>query len=168
MIDMDPGMVLAGVGLDFRRHDYINRVVVQELAHTIVRELQPRYGYCTGSISGWNGAWVEALISNAIPYSMVLPYRNIGTKWFHGSKAKLDTLISTADKVVYIADNYYQDVYHNRDTYLASTVKGVVVLDRPSLSGNRVATLAKELGIPVLDLWDRYNHTLLDNQEDNV
>jgi hypothetical protein len=87
MTDMRQGLILAEVGLDFRRHDFINREVVQELAQAVVRGLQPRYGYCTGSISGWNRAWVEALISNAVPYSIILPYRTIGIRWFYGSKA---------------------------------------------------------------------------------
>lgn len=157
--DIQQGMVLASTGLDFRRHDYINREVVQELAHIVVRELQPRYAYCTG-IHGWNGAWVAAIEKEGIPYCMVLPYRSIGTNWFHGDKSELDAAISNAENVVYMSDRYTDTVYENRDRYLVSHVEGVVTLTRPLIASNRVSTLAIELGLPVLELWGKYINLL--------
>ncbi len=162
MTDMRQGLILAGTGLDFRGRDYINREVVQQLAYTVVEELQPCYGYCTG-ICGWNGAWGRALIDKGIPYTMVLPYLTMGTNWYQGSRAELYMYTSYAQEVVYMADSYYQEVYQDRDKYLVLRVEGVVALDRPLIKVSRVVTLAKELGIPVLDLWHRYNHTVLDD-----
>lgn len=155
------GMVLAGTGLDFRRHDYIDREAVERLAHIVVGELQPCYGYCTG-IHGWNGAWAEALITAKVPYCAVLPYRSMGTNWFRGDRDKLSILTHNAEEVVYISDRYYQDVYADRAKYLVEHVEGVVALDRLLIEESRVVTLARGLGLPVLNLWHRYNHLLLD------
>lgn len=159
------GMVLASTGLDFRRRDYIDREAVQKLAHEVVQELQPRYAYCTG-IFGWNGAWVKALLEARIPYCMVLPYRSVGTKWFHGSKAELDTATSNAESVVYISDKYTDTVYADRDGYLVSRAEGVVTFTRPLIANNRVSTMAIELGLPVLELWGTYINLL--DQEGKV
>lgn len=162
-------MVLAGTGLSQRRGDSIRQVELCRLARTVVKELEPRYGYCTATFwYGWDHAWGAALMEAHVPYSIVLPYRAIGSKWHPTDRDILNTTIANADDVIYISDHYRDKVYADRDYYLASRVEGVVLLDRPWVTRNRVATLAREMGIPILDLWYRYSHALLDNEEGTI
>ncbi|WOL31376.1 hypothetical protein [Microcoleus phage My-WqHQDG] len=157
MTDMRQGMILASAGLSLRRDDSIKQVELYQLACAVVEELVPRYGYCTANFwYGWDYAWCVALMEAHVPYSIVLPYRAIGTKWHPSDKDKLNTLIASAHDVIYISDNYRDKVYDYRDDYLAEHAEGVVNLVRPPFTYTRVCTKAICMGKPIFRLWDRF------------
>ncbi len=179
MTYMERGLILAAVGTRHLRDDAINYEVALELAHTLIKELRPQYAFCTG-ISGWDGVWGAALMNTSVPYCMLLPYRSIGTDWYSGNRALLDTYISNAERVVYTSYNYTPTVYGDTTRYLLSNVEGLVALQRPLVgtykaksctdktsSSDRVIAMATELDIPVKEVWKQYTR-ILDKQEEET
>ncbi|WOL31375.1 hypothetical protein [Microcoleus phage My-WqHQDG] len=188
MTDMRRGLILAAVGTKHLRDDAINQEVALELAHTLIKELRPRYAFCTG-VSGWDGVWGAALMNSKVPYCMLLPYRNIGIDWYSGNRALLDTYISNAERVEYTNYNYTPTVYGDTTRYLLSNVEGLVTLQRPQArhapwralagtykaesctdktsSSDRVIAMATDLDIPVKEVWKQYTR-ILDKQEEET
>ena len=158
---MKQGMTLAGTGhRPLRLGGYDDSITnkLALLASTVIGRLQPSHGYCGGAL-GWDMAWGEALLNAGIPYTMALPFPDMGSRWFHKDRVRLQRLIHNSTEVQYLSDRYSKSAYILRDRYMVDNAEGLVCLLDPNAIGSGTHTTykyAEGLRRPILQLWNEY------------
>jgi uncharacterized phage-like protein YoqJ len=158
---MDTGLILAGTG--HRPHNLggYNEGTYKKLgtlASLVIVQLEPVYTYCGGAL-GWDMYWGHALLSIGVPYTLALPFPDMGSKWNPKDRHNLEVLKEGADRVHYASDKYSKGAYILRDRYMVDNSQGLVSLLKPGLedSGTYTTTqYAIDHNKPVLQLWELF------------
>lgn len=159
--DMKKGLVLAGTGHRPHHLGGYNEGTYKKLgtlASLVITQLEPTYGFCGGAL-GWDMYWGHALLSIGVPYTLALPFPDMGARWNPKDRANLEVLKGGAQEVWYASYSYSKGAYIQRDRYMVDNSQGLVSLLKPGLVDSGTYTTT-EYAIghqkPVLQLWELF------------
>ncbi|WP_040198378.1 SLOG family protein [Candidatus Soleaferrea massiliensis] len=85
---------------------------------------------------------------------LVLPCRDQTQRWNQKDKQIYDAILSRADKVVYLADQYYRGCMHQRNRYLVDHSGHCICYLRRDMGGTAYTVrYAKSKGVHVINLF---------------
>ena len=160
--DMKKGLVLAGTG--HRPHNLggYNEGTYKKLgtlASLVIVQLEPVYAYCGGAL-GWDMYWGHALLSIGVPYTLALPFPDMGSNWCDPKdRDNLEALKEGAQDVWYASSSYSKGAYIQRDRHMVDNSEGLVSLLKPGLEDSGTYTTCQyaiDHNKPVLQLWEPF------------
>ena len=89
----------------------------------------------------------------AVKLIMVLPCRNQSAKWTDKDKSAYDKLLTAADKIIYVSDNYYDGCMKQRNIRLLEDSSYCIAYLKNDKSGTgQTVRMAYERGLAVYNL----------------
>tara|TARA_Y100000310_G_scaffold122960_1_gene121714 strand:+ start:530 stop:1006 length:477 start_codon:yes stop_codon:yes gene_type:complete len=154
-------MIVAGTGhrpnkLGGYGDDIYQKLVT--LAMTYLEETRPKR-VISGMALGWDQALAEAAVNRNIKFTAAIPFEGQENKWYPSSVVNYNKLLGLADRIYIVSEGGYS-VYKLflRNEWMVNNADRVVALWNGT-SGGTTGTIsyAKQVGIPIDNLWDKWN-----------
>jgi uncharacterized phage-like protein YoqJ len=134
----------------------------QSLQAAIIEHYQRGIHNCIcGMALGFDMMVADMVLSlkSRLPYihlTAVVPFRNQSEKWSDKQKAKYNYLLSHADRIIILSEQYYKGCLLRRNDYMVNNSCGVITYYNGERKGGTFYTYMKamSLNIPIVNIID--------------
>ena len=110
----------------------------------------------SGGAIGFDTWLAQEALNLDIPVEIYSPFKGQGTKWPKATREEYSRILECARKVYYTSDEYYQQVFFDRDADLIKNADTVVSLLNPEAKKGgtfHTVNLAKKANKKIINVW---------------
>lgn len=145
-------------------HGITARRALGAFAAEQLRLLAPDY-VITGMALGWDQAIAAGCVLLGIPFTAAVPFEGQERRWPPEAQERYHRLLSFAGQRVVVCDEFTPAVraLQKRNEWMVDHAEEVIALWDGSFGGtHNCITYARKKGVPVTNLWDRWQPELRD------
>jgi uncharacterized phage-like protein YoqJ len=153
-------MIVAGTGHRPPKlggyHDWIFQGLII-LAEDFLKIKEPKE-VISGMALGWDQALAQAAINLGISLTCALPFDGMEERWYDEAKARFTNICMKADRIEVLSKEYHGGTYQIRNEWMVDNSDLVVALWDGSSGGTfNCVYYATKVGIPIINLWDKWS-----------